>query len=195
MPPLSADQPTSTLPSVSFSDREISLDEVYESLCNLNTSKAMGIDNIHNYVLKHCSGSLSRPIYHLFSHCLQQSYLPSEWLTHKVIPIFKSGDRSSIKNYRPISLLCHLSKVLECLVYNKIYGYISLHISNNQFGFMKHRSTVQQLVKFTHSICNAFSKKNHMDVVYFDIKKAFDSVPHDQVLNKLQKIAISGTAL
>ena len=178
-----------------FNEFEITIDDVSKSLYNLNASKAMGIDNIHNIVLKHCSSSLSRPIHHLFSQCLLQSYLPIEWRTHKIVPIFKSGDRSSVKNYRPISLLCCISKVLEHIIFDKVYDYISPLISVNQFGFMKNRSTVQQLLKFSNSIFDAISRRNHMDVVYFDIRKAFDSVPHDQLLTKLQNLGISGSAL
>ena len=84
----------------------LSVDEVHKSLNDLDSSKAMGIDNIHNHVLKSCSISLARPIHYIFSCCIQQSYLPLEWRTHKIVPIFKSGDRGSVKNYRPISLLC-----------------------------------------------------------------------------------------
>ena len=76
----------------------------------------MGIDNIPNLVLKHCSRSLCSPIYHLFQQCVKQGYLPNEWKLHKIIPIYKSADKSSVKNYRPISLLCCISKVLESLV-------------------------------------------------------------------------------
>ncbi len=139
--------------------------------------------------------SLSEPILHLFKQCILQSYLPKEWRTHKVVPIFKSGDRSSVKNYRPISLLCCASKVLERIIFDKIYDHISTRISDNQFGFMKHRSTLQQLLKFSHSIQKAFSQKNQVDVTYFDIKKAFDSVPHAKLLEKLHvNFNISGCA-
>ena len=190
----SDDHPNPTMAqSLTISNIKITPDEVFKSLHSLNTSKAMGIDEIHNYILKQCCSSLSRPIHHLFSMCLHHSYLPTEWRTHKIIPIFKSGDRSSVKNYRPISLLCCISKVLERIVFDKIYEHVSLHISDNQFGFMKHRSTVQQLIIFSDLIHNAISRKNYMDVIYFDIKKAFDSVPHDQLLNKIQLLGISGT--
>ena len=82
--------------------------------------------------------------------------IPSSWRIHKIVPIFKSGDASLVKNYRPISLLSNVSKILECLIYNKIIDYltplISLRISHSQFGFMKGRSTVRQLLVFLHYI-------------------------------------------
>ena len=75
----------------------------------------MGIDGILNYVSKFCSESLCVPIHHLymFVQCVDQCYLPSEWSIHKIVPIYKPGDISSVKNYRPILLLCCISKVLE----------------------------------------------------------------------------------
>ena len=154
----------------------------------LDATKAMGIDNIPNQVLKSCAATLTRPIYHIFQQCVNQSLIPSEWKIHKIIPIFKSGDKSSVKNCRPISLLCCISKVLERLVYNNIYDSISSQISTNQFGFVRNRSTVQQLLKFLHSTYESLSHKVQTDVIYFDIKKAFDSVSHDILQDKLQKL-------
>ena len=65
---------------------------------------------------------------------------------HTIILAFKSGDKSSVKNCRPISLLIHFSKVLEHLVYHKVIGHLSNHISNSQFGFQQHKSNLQQLL-------------------------------------------------
>ena len=181
--------------SISISEIDFSVDDVFKSLHGLNSTKAMGIDNIHNYILKYGSPSLSYPIHHLFTECIYQSYLPCEWRTHKVVPIYKSGDKSSVKNYRPISLLCCISKVLERIIFDRIYDNISPLISTHQFGFMKNRSTVQQLIQFSESISSSISRKNSTDVIYFDIKKAFDSVPHDQLLTKLQETGITDSAL
>ena len=89
---------------------------MYIALKSLDVSKAMGPDGINPTVLKLCADCLFRPIHKLFTLCLSNSCIPSEWKTHCIIPIFKSGDRSSIKNYRPISLLCCVSKVLERLI-------------------------------------------------------------------------------
>ena len=174
-----------------LSDIEISIHDVFQSLAKLDISKAMGIDGIPNFVQKFCSESLCSPIHYLFVQCFQQSYLPVEWRTHKIVPIFKSGDKSSVNNYQPISLMSCTSKVLERIIYNKIYDHISINISPNQSGFMKNRSTTQQLLKFVKTINDAFTNKGQMDVIYFDIKKAFDRVPHSILLTKFKKFGIS----
>ena len=187
--------PKKSIHTVNDMDDSISFEEedVFQYLSLLDSAKAMGIDNIPNSVLKHCSRSLCSPIYHLFQQCVKQGYLPNEWRLHKIIPIYKSADKSSVKNYRPISLLCCISKVLESLVYDRIYDNISPHISTNQFGFLRQRSSVQQLLKFIISIHEAFNHKSQVDTVYFDIRKAFDSVSHGLLLDKLVDIGISAS--
>ena len=122
----------------------------------------------------------------LFSLSLKKHNLPTDWCTHLITPVYKSGDKTSANNYRPISLLCITSKVLEQLIYDKIYSHISNFISNSQFGFMRNRSSVQQLLD---TIINT---KYQSDVIYLDIRKAFDSVSHNELLIKLKAIGISG---
>ena len=115
--------------------------------------------------------------------------MPSKWKIHKIIPVFKSGDPTSVKNYRPISLLSNTSKVLEQLIFNKIIGHISRHINPLQFGFTKHCSTLQQMLIFTNEIINTSSQT---DVIYFDISKAFDTVSHSILLCKLWSFGVTG---
>ena len=110
--------------------------------------------------------------------------IPTQWSIHVISPILKSGDRSSVRNYRPISLLCTVSKVLERIVHEKIIDFLSPAISSHQFGFLRNRSVLQQLLIFLHNILSSFSTKSQVDVIYLDIRKAFDSIPHDKLLLK-----------
>ena len=110
-PPDSNSLPT---PPITLDNISITEDDVYIALANLDESKATGPDGIPARVLKYCSCVLASPIRHLFSQCILQSYLPKEWKIHQIVPVFKSGDRSSVKNYRPISLLMlHLQSIGE----------------------------------------------------------------------------------
>ena len=156
----------------------------YYVLVSLNPNKAMGVDCIGPKVLKTCAIALYLPIHHLFSLCISQHKFPEEWNIHRITPIFKSGDKSNVKNYRPISLLCCISKVLERIIYDKIIDFISVSISKGQFGFLPNRSCVQQLLLFVNSIHNSLESKTQTDVIYLDFKKAFDSVPHGELLFK-----------
>ncbi len=84
--------------------------------------------------------------------------------------------------------------MLERIIFNQIYDHVCPHISINQFGFLKHRSTLQQLLKFLHSVCTYFTNMRHHDVIYFEIRKAFDTVRHDLLLNKLLNFGVAGKA-
>ena len=154
---------------------------------SFDSTKALGIDRICPYILKHCALALCQPIHHLFSLCLSKHYIPEEWRINLIIPIFKSGDRSAVKNYRPISLLCTISKVLERIVFTNIIDLVSK--SPMQFGFLHNHSTLQQLLS---DIYNSFTHKTPTDVLYLDFKKAFDSVAHNKLLLKLWRFVITG---
>ena len=142
------------LPPVQHSLQSISISgtDVFEALSSLNPSKAKGLDDISPRVLRSCALGLYAPLHHLFELSLYNGIIPAQWSVHIITPIFKSGDRSSVKNYRPISLLCTVSKVLERIVYDKIIDFLTPSISSSQFGFLSKRSTVQQLLLFLHNI-------------------------------------------
>ena len=178
---------TDELPPVDslISDVSVSVSDVYSELSKLDTSKTMGMDNIGPKILKFCAPALYLPIHHLFSLSLSHQCLPAEWCVHSIVPVFKSGDRTSIINYCPISLLCTISLVLERLIYNKVLAVASGRISSFQFGFTKNRSTVHQLLLFINQIFSSFGQKAQTDIKYLDFRKVFDSVPHNELLLKL----------
>ena len=182
------------LPSATetLSNTSISEDDVYTTLFSLDTTKSMGVDGIGPIIFKNCAVGLYKPLHHLFMLSISQCYVPLEWRMHLISPIFKSGDRSSVRNYRPISLLCTISKVLEKIIYNKIISFVSKSISPSQFGFRPKHSTVQQLLLFTNNLYESFSAKAHSDVIYLDFKKAFDSVAHAELMMKLWTFGITG---
>ena len=122
-------------------------------------------------------------MFHLFSLSLSQHYLPKDWRIHQIRPIFKSGDKTLVKNYRPISLLSCVSKVLERIVYNNIIWFLNNFVSDYQFGFLQNRSTLQQLIVFFHHLQENLNNKSQVDVV--DFKKASDTIVHNVLLYKL----------
>ena len=174
--------PDSFIGSITISELD-----VLKALNSLDMSKAMGCDGISSKILKHCALALFQPLHHLYCLSLSQCYLPEEWQIHLIRPIFKSGDKCSISNYRPISLLCIVSKILEKLVYHQIIDFLSNTISIHQFGFLRGCSTLQQLLLFYNQIFNTSSQT---DVIYLDFKKAFDSVGHNELLLKVWNIGI-----
>ena len=162
---------------------------IYTLLSNLDPTKACGSDELDAKLLKFCSVSLYEPISHTFNISLQCSVFPQEWKTHKICPIPKKGDLSNVQNYRPISLLCTMSKVFERAVYDQIISFIRPKIANCQFGFMQKRSCLTALLSSYNHIVNSIDNNKATDV---DLQKAFDSVPHQELLFKLWSLGITG---
>ena len=102
-----------------------------------------------------------------------------------ITPLHKNGSTSDVKNYRPISLLPKLSIVFEKMLFNFLYPLVRPLVTNAQHGFMKRRSTTTQLTSYFDVLYNYLDKNFPCASVYFDIKKAFDSVPHHKLLTKL----------
>ena len=180
-----------SLPNIpnSLSTINISEAEIFSALSNLDPKTSAGAEKIGPMVLRLCSAVLSKPLYHLYSMSIRYAIISCSWKVHKIMPIFKSGNQNFVKCYHPISLLNNVSKVLEHLIYSKIIPRITDSISNAQFGFLQNRSTLQQLLLFTKEL---FSSASQIDTVYFDIRKAFDSVSHTLLLSKLCLCGITG---
>ena len=140
--------PMSQLPTPSnhLSSINVSSEDVYTALSSLDPTKAFGCDQISPRLLTLCAGSIVESVTKLFRESLTNGCLPDEWKIHKITPIFKSGDSHSVTNYRPISLLCILSKVLESIVYSKIIPFLCTLLCRQQFGFLKNRSAMSQLL-------------------------------------------------
>lgn len=109
--------------------------EVHKILTKLETSKAIGPDGIPSKILKDFADELTHPITELFNQSLTSGKVPSDWKRANIIPVYKKEDRRIVKNYRPISLLPVISKVLERCIYNKIIEFIKPKITKDQYGF------------------------------------------------------------
>ena len=171
----------------------ISSSDVSEVLQTINITKAPGADDLSPFLIKLSYSVLLSQFTSLFGNSLMYSSFPSDWKVHKISPVFKGkGDPSNVSNYRPISLLSIVSKILERVVYNKVIEFIRPKLSVTQFGFLKHRSCVSQLLSSFAVIFDALDNKLSVDEVFFDFSKAFDTVPHQELLFKLWRIGITG---
>ena len=115
-------------------------------ISTLDSSKSTGVNGIGPLISKSCAAFLCKPLQHLFNCCLRYSNIPNEWKIHIVVPIFKTGDKTCVKNYRPISIHSNIGKVLERIVFNKIVDFVANELSLSQFGAIKGRSPLQQLL-------------------------------------------------
>ena len=181
------------MPSTYLSEAYITEAEVYDILADLDPTKAMGCDNIHPIVLKYCSDFLASPLALLFNLSISTGCIPTEWKIHRIRPIHKGGDQQNVANYRPISLLSITSKVLEKAIFNKVITFVRAKLSRAQFGFLRGRSCLSQLLTSLARIFNDLDRgAEAVDVIFLDLRKAFDSVPHTELLLKLWRIGITG---
>ena len=129
-------------------------------------------------MIKLCGNSICKPRSINFNDCQNEGKFPHEWKKANVIPVHRKGNKQSLKNYRPISLLPIISKIFERLIYNKIFNFFAEKnlISPNQSGFWPRDSCVNQLLAITHEIYRSFDEGIEVRGVALDISKAFNKV-------------------
>jgi hypothetical protein len=172
-------------------------DDVLQILRGLNTSKATGPDGISAKMLREAAPAITPSLTRLINMSLRLCRVPTLWKRANVVALHKKLDRSSVSNYRPISLLSCTSKVMETCIFKYVFNYIRDNslLTKLQSGFMPNDSTVNQLVHIYHMFTEALDKKKDVRVVFCDITKAFDRVWHDSLIFKLKKLGIKNDLL
>ena len=153
---------------------------VKKVITNLDLSKACGPDCITVVVLKNCEPEFSYVLVELFNKCLKESSFPDCSKVSLVVPVFKNvGERFTVKNYCPVSLLSAVSKVFEKLVNNRIVVHLEKCdlFSDFQYGFRSLRSTTDLLTGISNRIASAFDSSGATRAVALDISKAFAGCP------------------
>ena len=130
----------------------------------------------------------------LFNESIFNGKFPDKLKTGRVIPLHKSGTTTSLKNYRPITTLSVFSKIFEKLVHNRMTSFISRYniIKPNQFGFQKNKSTSDAILEFLENVYESFEENNFYLSIFLDFSKAFDTISHDILLDKLEYMGFRG---
>ena len=131
---------------------QVSVDDVTKQLTGLDTSKACGPDGISARLLKECSQQIAPSLCGIFNQSLSSGQIPTEGKSADITPIHKKDSKEPAENYRPISLLPIVSKVLERYVFNCLYDRVNNLITPLQHGFLRNRSCVTQLLSVLHII-------------------------------------------
>jgi len=168
-----------------------------DTFSKLKPAKSPGPDNIHPMFLRETAYNIALPLTLIFRKSLDEGVLPEEWKCANITPIHKKGLRSEAENYRPISLTSAVCKVLETIVKKQMTTYLDSEgiITNHQHGFVRGRSCLTNLLHVIEDWTSNLDKEYGVDVIYLDYKKAFDTVPHKRLVNKLEHLGFAGGLL
>ena len=108
-----------------------------------------GVDNIPSFLIRDCCGVFITPLLLIFNKIIKSQTFPSMWKISKIVPVLKKGDPTCVMNYRPISILCNFAKILEMVIYSKLYSQLKIFISPFQHRFVDKKSTITNLPIFT----------------------------------------------
>ena len=155
----------------------------------LKANKTTGLDKIPPKILKLSASIVAPSLTYIFNLSLATGIYIDDWKRARVTPIFKSGDRRQCANYRPISILPVVSKVFEKEVFLQVYGYLTENcmLSKFQSGFRPKHFTVTALIQMCDEWLENMDDGKLNSIIFLDIKKAFDSINHGILLNKMKK--------
>ena len=170
---------------------------VLKELSRLKVTKASGPDGITARRLKDAAPVIAKPITYLVNLTISTGLIPAEWKDARVTPIFKSGARNDVNNYRPISVLPPVSRIMERAIQVQFLAFLTEHdlLSDYQSGFRKKHSTETAVVYLTDYILEHMDRQMITGAVYIDLKKAFNLVDHEYLLFKLEHYRVRESSL
>lgn len=168
--------------------------EVDHIISHLKKNKAPGHDSIRSELLIEIKDTLLKPLEDLINNIITGGQWPTALKIGVIKPIFKSGSPTEIKNYRPITLITSLAKIVETAVNNRLQKFLDKHniLSNRQFGFRKAKSTEDAIATLSCYLHQALDSSHSCLGVFLDLAKAFDTISHDKLLDKLFRYGIRG---
>jgi hypothetical protein len=170
--------------------------EILNCISSLSEGKANGPYSLPSNVLKLLKQDISIPISRIINLSFSSGYFPCLLKISKVIPIFKQGSFHEVSNYRPISLLSNIEKIIEKIMYSRLIDFLNKNniLFPRQFGFRRGHSTSHALLSITERIFQALDRGQVACGVFIDLKKAFDTVDHDILLHKLSHYGVRGVS-
>ena len=170
-------------------------EEIYRIVSKLDKNKATGPDNISASLLKSIIPSINAPLTDLFNHLITISEVPTDWKRGYLTPIFKRGDASIRSNYRPVTILTHISKMFERVIADQLTSHFLDIFPEDMHGFLKGHSSETALLKLTQDCRYNLDNNNKTAILSLDLSKAFDLVNHKLLLKKLQAYGLCSASI
>jgi hypothetical protein len=183
--------------SKSFSLFLTDVTEVTNIVSDIKNSMSEGCDGLPSSILKQIFHPIAAVITKIINVSFLAGIFPDALKIAKICPIFKSGDKHTLSNFRPISVLPSFSKIFEKIMYKRLNDYLTKYtmLSPNQYGFRKGYSCYMALLDMHYNISTALDRKEYAAGVFLDLSKAFDTVDHAILIKKLEHYGIRGTPL
>ena len=177
-----------------FSFSPVNAEDLIKAMSKLKSSQGFGMDNISSFFLKKSLPILANGLCQIFNMSLSTGQFPDSWKVARVAPIYKDGSSSDHSKYRPISVLPGVSRLFEKLIYDQLYTYLSKNhlLFTGQSGFRLFHSLLTSLLKCTNDWYLNLDKGQYTSVTFIDLKKAFDTVDHQILLQKLRVYGLAG---
>ena len=171
-----------------FTLRPVTLPELSKALSDLSSSKAVGIDGVPIDAVRKCFPVVGPHILHIINTSIATCIFPSSWKIASVVPLHKAGSRDSASNFRPISILSVLSKLTEKVICGQLLSYLTANelLSSSQYAYRAHHSTEDALLDMIDWVSRRIDGGHIVAATSIDLSKAFDSVDHEILLEKLQ---------
>ena len=171
--------------------------EVIDIINSLQCKSSLDIDNLNSKLIKNVISEISSPLAHIFTLSFRHGIFPDRFKISRTCPVFKSGDKDNMSNYRPISCLPVLSKLIEKIVFQRLYSYICHNnlLFKHQYGFQPKKSTVHPLLNILNYVSDALNNNEYVVSVFLDLRKAFDVIDHDILILKLSKLGLHNNNL
>ena len=183
-------------PDIKFSIPYMTVTSTLKAIRNIDHKKACGVDEIHSLLLKKSANIVAPVLCRIFNNSIRNGIFPDLWKHSRIIPLHKGGPKNNPDNFRPISILCTISKIFERHVHDALFDHLSKYklLSDCQSGFMKFHSCQTALTDLMNHWCSCLDQGSIVGALNVDLRKAFNLINHDILISKLKIYGCSSLA-